>query len=96
MAFLLHRLLVMLLGYEGLGLRETLNPKPYKGLRTFGFSTQDFPFGDFGALQFTVNPIKLETGLRPKSAGISYTLLSRIEAMGFPTFGLYSIWFLRC
>ena len=36
----------------------------------------------------TVNPIKLETGLRPNSAGIPYTLLFRIEAMGFPTFGL--------
>ena len=36
----------------------------------------------------TVNPIKLETGLRPNSAGIPYTLLLRIEAMGFPTFGL--------
>ena len=35
-----------------------------------------------------VNPIKLETGLRPNSAGITYTLLLRIEAMGFPTFGL--------
>ena len=29
----------------------------------------------------TVNPIKLETGLRPNSAGIPYTLLLRIEAM---------------
>ena len=36
----------------------------------------------------TVNPIKLEIGLRPNSAGIPYTLLLRIEAMGFPTFGL--------
>ena len=36
----------------------------------------------------TVNPIKLETGLRPNSAGISYTFLLRIEAIGFPTFGL--------
>ena len=36
----------------------------------------------------TVNPIKLETGLRPNSAGIPYTLLLRIEAMGFPTFWL--------
>ena len=33
-------------------------------------------------------PIKLETGLRPYSAGIFYTLLLRIEAIGFPTFGL--------
>ena len=36
----------------------------------------------------TVNPIKLETGLRPNSAEIPYTLLLKIEAMGFPTFGL--------
>ena len=36
----------------------------------------------------TVNPRKLETGLRPNSAGIPYTLLLRIEAIGFPTFGL--------
>ena len=38
--------------------------------------------------KLTVNPIKLETGLRPKCAGIPYTLLLRIEAMGFPTLGL--------
>ena len=37
---------------------------------------------------FTVNSIKLETGLRPNSAGIPYTLLLRIEAIGFPTFWL--------
>ena len=30
----------------------------------------------------------METGLRPNSAGIPYTLLLRIEATGFPTFGL--------
>ena len=36
----------------------------------------------------TVNSIKLETGLRPNSAGMPYTLLLRIEAMRFPTFGL--------
>ena len=36
----------------------------------------------------TVIPIKLETGLRPNSAGIPYTLLLRIEAIGFPTFRL--------
>ena len=35
-----------------------------------------------------VEAIKLETGLRPNSAGIPYTLLSGIEAIGFPTFGL--------
>ena len=37
----------------------------------------------------TVNPIKLETGLRPNGAGIPYTLLLRIEAVGFPTLGFY-------
>ena len=38
--------------------------------------------------EVTVNPIKLETGIRPNSAGIPYTLLLGIEAIGFPTFGL--------
>ena len=32
-------------------------------------------------------PQKLETGLRTNGAGIPYTLLLRIEAIGFPTFG---------
>ena len=41
-----------------------------------------------GSGSITVTPIKLETGLRPNSAGIPYTLLLRTEAMGFPTFGL--------
>ena len=36
----------------------------------------------------TVNPIKLETGFTPNSAGIPYTLLLRIGAIGFPTFAL--------
>ena len=36
----------------------------------------------------TVSPIKLETGLRPNSAGIPYALLLRIEAIGFPSFRL--------
>ena len=36
----------------------------------------------------TTSPIKLETRLRPNSAGIPHTLLLRIEATGFPTFGL--------
>ena len=40
---------------------------------------------DFG---FIVNPKKLETGLRTTSAGIPYTILKGIEAVGFPTFGL--------
>ena len=56
----------------------------------FGSASSDFalstrrPAGGF----FTVNPIKLETGIRPNSAEIPYTLLLRIEAIGFPTFGL--------
>ena len=29
----------------------------------------------WSVLTFTVNPLKLETGLRPNSAGIPYTLL---------------------
>ena len=36
----------------------------------------------------TINPKKLETGIRTISAGIPYTLLLRIEAIRFPTFGL--------
>ena len=36
----------------------------------------------------TVNPIKLETGLRPNSAGIPFTLFLLVEAIGFPTVGL--------
>ena len=36
----------------------------------------------------TVTPLKLETGLRPNSAGIPYTLLLGIEAIGLPTLGL--------
>ena len=35
-----------------------------------------------------VNLKKLEAGLRTNSAGIPYTLLLRVEAIGFPTFGL--------
>ena len=69
----------------------------------FGFPYQNqivgkgYPYseGDSGLLGFlvivssyTVIPIKLETGFRPTSAGIPHTLLLRIGAMGFPTFGL--------
>ena len=35
-----------------------------------------------------VDPKKLETGSRTVSAGIPYSYLIRIEAVGFPTFGL--------
>ena len=51
-----------------------------KGMRIMMFQLSGF--------YDTVNPIKLETGLRPNSAGIPYTVLLRIEAIGFPTFGL--------
>ena len=51
-----------------------------QGLRFWGLG--------FRVLGFTVNPVKLETGLRPNSAGIPYTLLLRIEAIGSPTFGI--------
>ena len=44
--------------------------------------------GSWLAEDTTVNAIKLETGLRPNSAGIPCTLLFRIEPVGFPTFGL--------
>ena len=37
---------------------------------------------------YIANPQKLETGFRTISAGIPYTLLIRIEAIGIPTFGL--------
>ena len=40
-------------------------------------------------LGLVVNPKNLETGLRTNSAGIPYILLFTIEAIGFPTFGLY-------
>ena len=49
-----------------------------KGMRIMMFQLSGF--------YCTVSPIKLETGLRPNSAGIPYALLLRIEAMGFPTF----------
>ena len=48
-----------------------------KGLRVLGFRDE-----------VTMTPTKLETGLRVNSAGIPYTVLSRIEAIGFQTFGL--------
>ena len=41
-----------------------------------------------GLMAHTVNPIKLETGLRPNSAGIPFTLFLLVEAIGFPSFGL--------
>ena len=45
-------------------------------------------------LNIIINPKKLETGLRTISAGIPSTLVFRIEAIGFPTFGLLLVpWF---
>ena len=38
----------------------------------------------FQTLSPTLNPKKLETGLRTNSAGIPHTLLLRIESIGFP------------
>ena len=48
----------------------------------------EFRVSGFRISGFLLNPIKLETGLRPNNAGIPYTLVLRIEAMRFPTFGL--------
>ena len=45
-------------------------------------------FVDFKLSDCYSKPPKLETGLGTISAGIPYTLLLRIEAIGFPTFGL--------
>ena len=44
--------------------------------------------GAWACMGFQDSAIKLETGLGPNSAGIPYTLLLRLEAIGFPTFGL--------
>ena len=49
----------------------------------------------YGLGGFIVSPKKLETGLRTNSAGIPYTLLLRIEAIGFPSCGLLLYGFLR-
>ena len=66
-----------------------LKPLAYSGLR-YGIQAlwwfRDLMSMNPKPINPTVNPIKLETGLRPNSAGIPYTLFLRIEAMGFPTF----------
>ena len=49
-------------------------------------SLEDLTALHSGLGPYRVTPIKLETGLRPNSAGIPYALLLRIEAIGFPTF----------
>ena len=53
-------------------------------LATWGRSVE----GHKGFALGMVNPKKLETGLRTTSAGIPLTLVFRIEAIGFPIFGL--------
>ena len=70
-------LITYVLGPPTVQAYETLNPKPYEP--NWGLYRKPYT---------TVNSIKLETGLRPNSAGIPHTLLLRIEAKGFPTFGL--------
>ena len=67
-----------------------------KGMRRMMFQLSGFYYirnlrpgrGKRAHLKTYVNPIKLESGLRPNSAELPHTLLLRIEAMGFPTFGL--------
>ena len=51
-----------------------------KGMRVMMFQLSGF--------YCIVNPKKLETALRTNNAGIPYTLLLRVEATGFPIFGL--------
>ena len=83
------------LGFRGQGVSGkpyTLSPKPEKN-KTLTFNCEALGLfcnkrnligGRCGAS--TVNPTKLETGLKPNSARIPYTLVFRIEAIGFPTF----------
>ena len=59
-------------------LKVAQEPVPHSLLRTRQCRTD----------QSIVKPKKLETGIRTTSAGIPYTLLLRIQAIGFPTFGL--------
>ena len=44
--------------------------------------------GVVGFRGFIVRPKKLEAGLRTNSAGFSFLLLLRIEAIGLPTLGV--------
>ena len=60
----------------------------FEGIRDFLAGAQGRRIASTEAQHPTVNPIKLETGSRPNSAGIPYTLLLRVGAAGFPTFGL--------
>ena len=75
------------------GLRgPSCKAKQIEGFGALGFSRLGLQgstvLGVCQLLGYTVKPIKLETGLRPNSAEIPYTVLLRIEAIGFPTFGL--------
>ena len=70
------------LGVWGLGFRE------FQGLGGCGCLRVCEGFGRGGQAWAIINPIKLETGLRPNSAGVPYILILRIEASGFPTFWL--------
>ena len=63
-------------------------PRPLDPILSVGGPRSPSRWVFFLGFAFTVSPIKLETGLWPNSAGIPYTLLLRIEAMGFPTFRL--------
>ena len=58
------------------------------GLEDEAILARGFEIWGLESLGFTVNAVKLETGLRLNSAGIPYTLLLRIEAIGFPAFKL--------
>ena len=53
----------------------------FRAVRVPGFGAHCFCY--LSLCGFTVNQIKLETGLRPTSAGILYTVLLRIEAIGY-------------
>ena len=62
---------------------------PSRNTRRRAFCESRAGAGVQGCSRLTVDPIKLETGLRPNSTGIPYTLLLRIKAMGFQLFGFY-------
>ena len=59
-------------------------PPSYRDLKYIVIAKQYIP----EVISNTVNPIKLEIGLRPIIAGIPYALLFRTEVIVFPTFGL--------
>ena len=70
-------------------LSTELQAQPQSTVERLEFQVSSLEFRVWGPLaSHIVNPIKLETGLWPNSAGIPYKLILRIEAIGFPTFGL--------